>query len=94
MWILRLNDMRSPRIEIMSNAARAESLKDLQALVERETVQPYRGDDGWGKAFRKGGPLEWFNPLRLREGELTGVWGGYVDVEHEFRGVYEAPARG
>lgn len=60
MWILRLNDMRSSQIEILTPVARADSPAALEALLARETVEPYK-DGRWGKVFRKGGPLEWCN---------------------------------
>jgi hypothetical protein len=60
MWILALNDMRSPQIEIMTNICRADTEEELRALVEREKVAPYK-DGHWRKIYRKGGPLEWFN---------------------------------
>lgn len=59
-WILRLNDMRSPKIEILSSAARANTREELLVFIERERVATYR-DGRWSKSFRQGGPLEWFN---------------------------------
>jgi len=61
MWLLQLNDMRAPQIEIMTPVARAESADELMALLTREESTPYR-DGPWHKGFRQGGPLEWFNP--------------------------------
>jgi hypothetical protein len=61
MWILQLNDMRMPKVEMMDAVARADTKEELLSLLEREKVEPY-SDDRWGKVFRKGGPLEWFNP--------------------------------
>jgi hypothetical protein len=61
MWILQLNDMRMPKVEMMTPVARADSREEIIALLERERVESYR-DGQWGKSFRKGGPLEWFNP--------------------------------
>ena len=66
MWLLQLNDMRSPRIEIMTPVARAESRAVLMALLTREDTAPYR-DGQWSKRFRQGGPLEWFNPPSFGE---------------------------
>lgn len=61
MWLLNLNDMRSPKIEILKNVARAESINDLKILLERERVPEVYREDGYCKIFRKGGPLEWYN---------------------------------
>lgn len=61
MWVLMLNDMRSSNIENMFPVCRAESYDALLAFVDREKVDPYR-DGPWGKNFRVGGPLEWYNP--------------------------------
>lgn len=61
MWILQLNDMRSPKIEILTTVCRAETREELEALIARERVEFYR-DGPWGKQFRRGGILEWFNP--------------------------------
>lgn len=61
MWILQLNDMRSPKSEILTAVAKAETKEALLAFLARETVEIYQ-DYQWSKAFRLGGPLEWFNP--------------------------------
>ena len=69
-WILLLNDMRSSNIEILVPVARAENRSDLEALLTREKVTPYRTDDRWCKSFRQGGPLEWFNaPFSFDDGQ-------------------------
>ena len=62
MFVLKLNDMRSPQIEMLKNVARAETEEELLEFVKREKVEVY-ADDSWGKHYRKGGPLEWYNPL-------------------------------
>jgi len=60
MFVLCLNDMRGPKVEVLSPVCCAESAEELVRLMEREKSEPY--DDGrWRKAFRKGGPLEWYN---------------------------------
>jgi hypothetical protein len=61
MWVLCLNDMRASQVEILSPVTRAETREALQALLDREKVEPYK-DGPWGKSYRSGGPLEWFNP--------------------------------
>ena len=72
MWILFLNDIRDPKPESVKAVFRAENKDELQALVAREAVAPYEEaiEHMWGKgkvpthskSFRKGGPLEWYNP--------------------------------
>lgn len=61
LYVLVLNDMRSPQIEIGSEVAKATSREELIELIRRETVPSYN-DGQWGKSFRQGGPLEWHNP--------------------------------
>lgn len=61
MWILRLNDMRAPRIEQVEPVAKAQNPDALVALMHRERVESYT-DGKWNKEFRRGGPLEWYNP--------------------------------
>ncbi len=76
MWILCLNDMRSSNIEILSAAARGPTKEALVALVRAEKVDGYR-DGQWGKGFRSGGPLEWFNqPFLPHDDHLH-----FVDVD-------------
>ena len=59
MWLLYLNPMRG-RAEENRVLARAETKAELEAFIERESVESYR-DGHWFKTFQKGGPLEWFN---------------------------------
>lgn len=60
MYILRLNDMRTPKIEMYEVVAKSEDPEKLEQWMLSEKVEPYR-EDNWGKVFRKGGPLEWYN---------------------------------
>lgn len=60
MWVLCLNDMRASQIEILSPVVRGETREALEAFLQSEKVEPYR-DGNWGKGYRQGGPLEWFN---------------------------------
>lgn len=60
MWVLLLNDMRAPKVEILSPVVRADTREALEAFLKREEVEAYT-DGRWGKVYRKGGPLEWFN---------------------------------
>lgn len=68
MFILQLNDMRSPNAETLTPVARAETREGLEAFLKRENVAPYYEGDQvegrWFKVFYKGGPLEWYNPPR------------------------------
>ena len=61
MWVLLLNNMMASQIEILTPIVRAETKEALQAYLDREKVECYR-DGQWGKSFRQGGPLEWYNP--------------------------------
>lgn len=61
MWLLKLNDMRASKIEIMTKICIAETPEALEEFLDSESVTPYQ-ENGWGKTFRKGGPLEWYNP--------------------------------
>ncbi len=69
-YVLHLNDMRSPKIEILAPVAWAASENELQQFVESERVEYYR-DGQWGKSFRRGGPLEWCNPGWRRERNIV-----------------------
>lgn len=60
MWILRMNDMRSAKIELYEVVARCEDNDKLEQWLILERVEPYE-DGNWRKTFRKGGPLEWYN---------------------------------
>jgi hypothetical protein len=59
-WVLFLNDMRFPKYEMLTPVARADTKEDLVAYLDRERVEKYV-DGRWGKTFRRGGPLEWYN---------------------------------
>lgn len=68
-WCLYLNNMRCGKFEHMEPVVRGE-VADLEALLARERVEGYM-DGRWGKVFRKGGPLEWYNAPR--EGSIRRV---------------------
>jgi hypothetical protein len=53
--------MRSSNVENLTAVARAETKEKLLDLVTAQTVEPYR-DGQWGKSFKQGGILEWYNP--------------------------------
>lgn len=82
MWILRLNDMRTPKIETVNAICRAETCGPLIAFLEKESVPRYQ-DGKWLKSYKKGGSLEWFNPA---PGEKDGV----IDVGTEEEWVQDA----
>ncbi len=75
MWLLFLHDIRDPKAGSVKALFRSETREELQALVARETVAPYKEaiEHVWGKdqvpthikSFRKGGPLEWYDPPTL-----------------------------
>ncbi len=60
MFVLVLNDMRSSHIETPFSVCLGETREEILDLIKRETVEVYK-DGKWGKTFRKGGPLEWYN---------------------------------
>lgn len=107
-FFLFLNDMRSSHVEELTRVCRADTIEELQALIDREKVEPYT-DTGshaivhdtdseaktaghtvleqkpsytWGKVFRKGGPLEWFNAPH--EYKLTKQFVVTVPSEQEY----------
>ena len=60
MFVLWLNPM-TDNVESRKAVAKADTREALEQLLERECVEPYQ-DDCWHKTYRKGGPLEWYNP--------------------------------
>jgi hypothetical protein len=81
LFVLMLNDMRSMHYEDTGPVARAETAEELQALIDKEKVEPYRGkgpnhhqaDKTYTKNFREGGPLEWYNPPRGNEAGIKEI---------------------
>jgi hypothetical protein len=69
MFVLTLNDMRDAHYEDLSLVCTAPTKEELEAFLEREKVEPYKGEGPntyrgsieYSKTFREGGPLEWFN---------------------------------
>ena len=57
---LILNNMTSPKIEYSDIAAIGYSRQSIIDFCEGEK-EPWR-DDRWGKTYRQGSILEWFNP--------------------------------
>lgn len=89
---LVLNPMRG-RSEEQRLLAVSESREELMAYWLAEKVEPYTDEDGgvspsleayhpgpyrWHRSYRKGGPLEWFNPPH-----------GDGDVDHYGCGIIE-----
>lgn len=73
MWILSLSNMTGSKYEnSLQPVAWADTREELEALMERERVEPYK-DDRFSKSFRKGGPLEWFNPPHLGDDDFFGI---------------------
>ena len=60
-FVLYLNNMYFMKYEQVEAVAWSERREDLEELLERERVAPYRDGD-LQKNFRKGGPLELYNP--------------------------------
>ncbi len=59
MFLLIMNDMRSPKIEIPTIVAKARLAETIVAHLTAH-YEPWT-DGQWGKVFRKGSPYEWFN---------------------------------
>ena len=98
MWVLQLNDMRSSKIEILNSVARAKTKEELEAFIERESVETYR-DERWGKTFKKDGPLEWYNRPSLSKNNFVDVgdeetWAerARVDFQEMVLAIPEIPA--
>jgi len=64
MWILQINDMRTPKIEMVRPVAYAETEQQIIDYLKSQEVEPYR-EGVWGKCYQKDGPLEWYNPPSL-----------------------------
>lgn len=78
-FVLWLNMMRN-RVESRTEVARFDTREEAIAFYKGELVEHYTdegpnflGDDTqpYRKYFRKGGPLEWFNPIM--EEDLQGL---------------------
>ncbi len=67
-FILKLNDMRSSRIQLSEAVAWSEDPDSLQQFLDRERVEKYT-DGRWDKCFHQGGPLEWCNEPWLNLGQ-------------------------
>ena len=70
---LILNRMTG-RFEDTSMVAIAYDEEKLKDFYDEELVERYK-DENWSKTFRKGGPLEWNNPLE---------WSSYSGIYEEW----------
>ena len=61
-FVLRLNNMREAKCEVLTAVCRAESREALEAYVRSEMAESQYVDGHWHKTFKAGGPLEWYNP--------------------------------
>ncbi len=107
MWLLFLNDMRFSKIEQVVAVCKAATKEELKAFIARETVAPYsdpvespREDTAyacfpkhWGKSFRKGGPLEWYNPPSDNPDYERGHFRYMRDVEEVVKEQVEAATK-
>lgn len=77
MFVLIMNDMREPNVENVRAVKVAENRQELVDFYFGELSESYN-DGKWGKAFKKGGPLEWYNPV----GDIVKI-GLFGDGIHE-----------
>lgn len=79
-YVLMLNDMRDAHSEHLVPVACFKSLDEIFQFLKAQHVGSYSdGVDGecghygggvaWNKVYRAGGPLEWFNPPTLPDGD-------------------------
>jgi hypothetical protein len=69
MFVLRLNHKRMPKIEMTEPVCWSDNEGEIERFLEQEKVaiytEPKNPNDPegefWGKTYRKGGPLEWYN---------------------------------
>lgn len=61
MWVLMLNDMRSPKVEYRDPVACSRDPEELVDYVHSQLAESPWRDGKWGKVFRQHSPLEWFN---------------------------------
>lgn len=81
-YALLLNDMRSSNIENIIVIKISSSKEELANWYRSLLVTPYiESEDGrrWGKTFKKGSELEWFNSVQDIE-KLNDYWGGIWEV--------------
>lgn len=101
MFILFLNDVRSPKVGDMTAVCRSETKQALKDLIARETAAPYRDRVAppgtpsyvYVKSFRKGGPLEWYNPPSDNPDYERGHFKHMQPLEEVIRTQVEAVAK-
>ena len=81
MFALHLNPMMS-NTEVTACVAIADTREQLEEFLEQERVEPYSesgqsmfhsGETTYHKVFKKGGPLEMFNPPESSYCEPSGI---------------------
>lgn len=73
-FILYLNDMRSSQIQIVVPVFKSRTREGIENLLKECREKEEWKDGDWRKSFKKGSPLEWYNPF---EG---GMYGGIREV--------------
>jgi hypothetical protein len=79
-YVLVLNPMRG-RTEEQRMLAASENREELLAAWRGEEVQPYT-DGEWRRVYRKGGPLEWFNPP-FSDGDADHYGNGIIEMRRD-----------
>ena len=79
---LILNDMRSAKIEYCDIAAFSTDYGKLVEWYKSQLApEPWR-DGRWGKTFKEGSPLEWFNPAgSLELNDTHSMWQHGIEDE-------------
>lgn len=77
-YALILNDMRQPNIENIEVVKIADTKEELMDWYKSMQVESYL-DGQWGKQFKKGSKLEWYNGVHDLE-KLNDYWGGIWEV--------------
>jgi hypothetical protein len=105
-YLLHLNPMQE-RIEAGRVVAISPSIEALMSFYKGEETAPYQ-EDGfnfltqqdhvWNKHFKKGGPLEWYNPINIEGPEAINTWGHGIHMQwlpidkiREFEGIIVDP---
>ena len=77
-YALLLNNMLQPNIENINIVKISENKEELVDWYKSFLTEPYQ-DGKWGKTFKRGSPLEWFNPVYNLD-KLNDFWGGIWEV--------------
>lgn len=74
-YVLAMSDLRAPEPSRVRPVARSRSRAPLEALLERERVEPYLDEaTGRRKWYRQGGPLEWQSCSPPDYGGIVGMF--------------------